>query len=94
MVATVEDSVLRMEMTGLESQEEDDPKRVLFFKPMSFLGQITDFTVENQITRDESWSVVSGRRFSPRQWALRSQSLRRSHLRRSLLRLVVEGNFR
>jgi hypothetical protein len=27
-------------MTGLESQEEDDPKRILFFKPMSWLGQI------------------------------------------------------
>jgi hypothetical protein len=29
-VATVEDSVLRTEMTGLESQEEDAPKRILF----------------------------------------------------------------
>jgi hypothetical protein len=35
IVATVEESVLRMEMTVLESQEEDVPKRVLFFKPMS-----------------------------------------------------------
>ena len=35
IVTTVEDSVLRTEMTGLESQEEDDPKRILFFKPMS-----------------------------------------------------------
>ena len=35
IVATVEDSVLRTEMTGLESQEEDAPKRMLFFKPMS-----------------------------------------------------------
>ncbi len=35
IVSTVEDSVLRMEMAGLESQEEDAPKRVLFFKPMS-----------------------------------------------------------
>jgi hypothetical protein len=34
-VATVEDSVLRTEMTGLESQEEDVPKVILFFKPMS-----------------------------------------------------------
>jgi hypothetical protein len=31
MVSTVEDSVLPTEMTVLESQEEDDPKRVLFF---------------------------------------------------------------
>ena len=37
-------------MTGLESQEEDDPKRVLFFKPMSCLGQIRPHR------RDESWS--------------------------------------
>ncbi len=50
IVATVEDSVLRMEMAGLESQEEDAPKRVLFFKPMSWLGQIRFHR------RDESWS--------------------------------------
>ena len=31
IVATVEDSVLRTEMAGLESQEEDAPKRILFF---------------------------------------------------------------
>jgi hypothetical protein len=35
IVVTVEDSVLRTEMTGLESQEVDDPKRILFFKTMS-----------------------------------------------------------
>jgi hypothetical protein len=40
VVATVEESVLKTEMTGLESQEEDDPKSLLFFKPMSWLGQI------------------------------------------------------
>ena len=34
IVATVEDSVLRTEMTGLESQEEDTPNRILFFMPM------------------------------------------------------------
>jgi hypothetical protein len=27
-------------MSGLESQEEDAPKRILFFKPMRWLGQI------------------------------------------------------
>ena len=32
---SLEDSVLRTEMTGLESQEEDDPKCILFFKTMS-----------------------------------------------------------
>jgi hypothetical protein len=40
-----------MDMTGLESQEEDDPKFVLFFKSMSLLGQIRSHR------RDESWSV-------------------------------------
>ncbi len=50
-VATVEDSVLRTEMAALESQEEDAPKRILFFKPMSWLGQIRPHR------RDESWSA-------------------------------------
>ena len=35
IVTTVSDSVLRTEMAGLESQEEDTPKRILFFKPMN-----------------------------------------------------------
>jgi hypothetical protein len=39
-MGNVEESVLRMKMTGLESQEEDVPSRVLFFNPMSWLGQI------------------------------------------------------
>ena len=51
IVATVEDSVLRTEMTGLESLEEDDPKRILFYKPMGWLGQIRSHR------RDEAWSV-------------------------------------
>ncbi len=38
IVATVEESVLRTEMAGLESQEEDAPRRNLWFKPMSWLG--------------------------------------------------------
>ncbi len=38
IVATVEESVLKTEMGDLESQEEDAPKRILFFKPMSWLG--------------------------------------------------------
>ena len=50
-VSTVEESVLRMEMTDLESQEEDAPKCALFFKPMSWLGQIRSHR------RDESWSA-------------------------------------
>ncbi len=51
VVATVEESVLKMEMTGLESPEEDAPKCLLFFKPMSWLGQIRPHR------RDESWSA-------------------------------------
>jgi hypothetical protein len=51
IVATVEDSVLRTEMADLESQEEDAPKRILFFKPMSWSGQIRSHR------RDETWSA-------------------------------------
>ncbi len=40
VVATDEESVLKTEMTGLESQEEDDPKGLLFFKVMSWMGKI------------------------------------------------------
>ena len=40
IVTTVEDSVLRTEMTGLESQEEDVPPRILFNKTINWLGQI------------------------------------------------------
>ncbi len=50
-MATVEESVLKTEMAGLESQEADAPKRILFFKPMSWLGQIRPHR------RDESWST-------------------------------------
>ncbi len=49
VVATVEDSVLRTEMTSLESQQEDTPRRVLWFEPMSWLGQIRPHR------RDEAW---------------------------------------
>jgi hypothetical protein len=51
IVATVEDCVLRTEMAGRESQEEDAPKRLLFFKPMSWLRQI------RPRRRDEAWSA-------------------------------------
>ena len=51
VVATVEESVLRTEMAGLEPQEEDAPKSILFYKPMSWLEQIRTHR------RDESWSV-------------------------------------
>jgi hypothetical protein len=51
IIATAEDSVLRTEMANLESQEEDAPRRVLWFKPMSWLGQIRPHR------RDEAWSA-------------------------------------
>ncbi len=51
IVATVEESVLKTEMVDLESQEEDAPNRILFYKPMSWLGQIRTHR------RDESWST-------------------------------------
>ncbi len=51
VVATVEESVLKTDMARLESQEEDAPKRILFFNPMSWLGQIRPHR------RDESWSA-------------------------------------
>jgi hypothetical protein len=38
-------------MAGLESQKEDAPKRILFFKPMSWLGQI------RPQGEDEAWSA-------------------------------------
>jgi hypothetical protein len=50
-VATVEDSVLRTEMENLESEEEDARWRVLWYKPMSWLGQIRPHP------RDEAWSA-------------------------------------
>ena len=49
IIATAEDSVLRTEMANLEPQEEDAPKRVLSFKPMSWLGHIRPHC------RDEAW---------------------------------------
>jgi hypothetical protein len=51
IVTTVEDSVLRTDIADLEFQEEDVPKRILFFKPMSWLGQI------KSDRRDEAWSA-------------------------------------
>ena len=51
IATTVEDSVLRTEMTGLESLEEDAPKRILFYTPMGWLGQIRSHR------RDEAWSA-------------------------------------
>jgi hypothetical protein len=38
VVATVEESVLKSEMAGLESHEEDAPKRLLFLRIVRLLG--------------------------------------------------------
>jgi hypothetical protein len=51
IIVTVEDSVLRTEMTGFESQEDDDPKCILFFNRLSWLGNIRPHR------RDETWSA-------------------------------------
>ncbi len=68
IVTAVEDSVLRTEMTDVESQEEDVPKRILFFKTMSRLGQIRTHR------RDEKPGLlVSDRHSFPPPWVSRSQ---------------------
>ena len=51
IVTTVEDSALRTEMGALESQDEDAPKRILWYNPLGFLGVIRPHH------RDEAWSV-------------------------------------
>jgi hypothetical protein len=51
VVDTVEDSVLHTAMTSLESQGVDTPRRELWIKPMSWLGQIRPHH------RDETWSA-------------------------------------
>jgi hypothetical protein len=48
-------------MTGLESQEEDAPKGILFFKPMSWLGQIRLLRHQLQLctkTPTAQWSLM------------------------------------
>ena len=52
VVATAEDSVLRTELGDLESQEEDAPKRTLWYTPMAWLGVIRPHR------RDEFWSAI------------------------------------
>jgi hypothetical protein len=51
IVTTVEDYVLRTEMSDHESQEEDIPDLILYFKPMSCLVQTSPHRI------DEVWSV-------------------------------------
>ena len=50
-MVTIEDSTLGVEMGDLESQDEDSPKRVLWYKTLGFLGVIRPHR------RDEDWSV-------------------------------------
>jgi hypothetical protein len=71
-----------MEMSGLESQEEDAPKRILFFKSMSWLGR-SDLTVGMSPGR-----LVFDRHFYPRLREIRSRRLPRNRSR-----LATEGNF-
>jgi hypothetical protein len=82
VVATFEESVLKMEVADLESQEEDAPKRILFFKPMSWLGQIRPHR------RDESWSASLWQTFFSTSMGAQIPSLRRSRSR-----LLGAGNF-
>ena len=51
IMATAEDSVLKAEMANLEPQKEHAPRRILWFKPMSWLGQIRPHR------RDVAWSA-------------------------------------
>ena len=83
IVATVEDSVFRTEMAGLESQEEDDPKRILFFKPMSWLGQIRSHR------RDETWSASLWQTFFSTSMGAQIPVI----AEKPRSRLVVAGNF-
>ena len=51
VITTVEDSALCTEMENLESDAEDASRRVLWYTPMSWRGQIRPHL------RDESWSA-------------------------------------
>ncbi len=60
IVATVKESVLKTEMAGLESQEEDAPKRILFFKSMSCLGlgdHLNTCTAHSGAKKAHDWMV-------------------------------------
>ena len=56
-MTTVEDSVLCTQMVALESQEEDAPKRILWYKSPGFLGVI------RLHRRDEAWSASLSQSF-------------------------------
>ena len=48
VVATVEDSPLLTEMENLDSEEEDTSRWVLWYKPMSWLGQLRNLYNHSQ----------------------------------------------
>ncbi len=56
---TVEDSALHTKMENLEFEEEDDPRRVLWYETISWLGQIRPHH------RDEVWSVSLWQAYFP-----------------------------
>jgi hypothetical protein len=72
IVTTVEDSVLRTEMAGLESLEEDDPKASSSIRPWAGWSR-SDLTVETR-----PGLVPSGRLSSQLSWGLRSQLSQKS----------------
>ena len=80
IVATVEESVLKTEMAGLESQEEDAPKASPLLQTHELSWGRSGLTVGMS-----PGLLVFDRHFSPR---LSSLSLRRSRSR-----LAVPGNF-
>jgi hypothetical protein len=72
VVATVEESVLKTEMAGLESQEEDAPS------VSSSSSQWVGWGRSGLTVGMSPGLLVFGRHFSPCLWALRSRRLRRS----------------
>ncbi len=60
-MATVENSVLQMEMTGLESQEEDAPKRICIPPPPFSLFQF--IITDKAISRREGVGVMNDEKF-------------------------------
>jgi hypothetical protein len=59
VVATVEHSVLRTEMENLESEEEDAPRRVLWYKSMSWLGQMRPHRRTFALAADSARPIAS-----------------------------------
>jgi hypothetical protein len=75
IIATDEYCVLRTEMANLESQQEDAPRRALWFKPMSWLGQIRPHR------RDGAWSASLWQTFFASPWEPKFLSLRKCRSR-------------